>query len=184
MSEIRSSRTDPKNGLENGLNVVLENDVATIDPRDDLISRQSSRDNPDDPHDNRPIIGLYTAIGFPDSQLNGDDDAPAGTCAPGETLPDAPVGATHLSSLLGPQFTALVADAGEPVQLDAIRALAKGAVPVKVHAVNGVAAERIGALPGAAILVRPDGHVLARHRRLDPARMTDAVRRCCAGGTT
>jgi len=119
-----------------------------------------------------------TAIGFPGSPLNDSSDEPAAALvAPGDNLPDAPLGGTHLSSLLGPQFTALVAgraDAGT---------LADGPVPVAVHETTGVAAERLGLRAGAAVLVRPDGHVLARHGAFDPARIRAAVQRCCEGGT-
>jgi 3-(3-hydroxy-phenyl)propionate hydroxylase len=121
-----------------------------------------------------------TAIGFPDSPLNDPDDEPAAAAvAPGDNLPDAPLAGTHLSSLLGPHFTALVGGTAG----GAAAALADCRVPIEVREVSGIAAERLGLRPGTVVLVRPDGHVLARQRTFDPARIRAAVERCCQGGT-
>ena len=130
-----------------------------------------------------------TAIGYPRSSLNGVDEldgagGPRSGPAPGANLPDAAVaaGGEHLSALLGAHFSALVFDHADAITL---RALERADPPLRVLelAAEGPAGRRLAAKPGQVILVRPDGHVLARWSRLDLARISSTLRRCCAGAT-
>ena len=124
-----------------------------------------------------------TAIGYPHSPLNGADDPVFSTGpGPGANLPDAPVapGGRHLSALLGPHFSALVFD---EAGASALRPLEAGDPALRVLrlAAEGQAAQRLGARPGAVVLVRPDGHVLARWRRADRDAVRRAIENCCRG---
>ncbi len=122
-----------------------------------------------------------TAIGFPDSPLNvrGDDAGRAAGPQPGATLPNALLGEAHLSSRLAAGFTTLVfgqaavEDAGD-----------ESGVPHRVLAApaEGPLAEKFGASVGTTCLIRPDGHLLARWGRHDPASVRAAIAACCAGG--
>ena len=58
----------------------------------------------------------------------------------------------------------------------------KGTVSANVTAledVDGLVAQRYDARPGTTYLIRPDQHVCARWRALDPAKLTAAVLRAC-----
>ena len=135
-----------------------------------------------------------TAIAYPSSPLQTEDDAPwsAGP-APGAVLPTFPVGVRrgnrawdgHLLDLIGPAPT-VVLSAGDA---DAEARLARGAAEDGFRvvlvaggerpAVDGAdvavdthrrAAPLLGLdVPGAGYLVRPDGHVAARWRAFAPA---------------
>ena len=126
-----------------------------------------------------------TAIGYPDSPLNGADDAPFGAGpAPGENLPDAPATpeGQHLSALLGPHFCALVFDSASAA---ALQPLEQDEPPLRVAviAAQSAAARRLAAQPGTVYLVRPDGHVLARWRAVNADAVRRELARCCDGAT-
>lgn len=137
------------------------------------------------------------------SCLNTPDiDSFAGCMVPGAPMADAPVSVNGRDGWLLPQvgnrFFALyyVAD---PAMLDAaaseaLTTLSSGGIPVQPLVVSpqpgtgnggipaiqdsrGVFALRYDAKPGTLYLVRPDQHVAARWRRLDPARVRAAVAR-------
>ncbi len=107
--------------------------------------------------------------------------------APGIILPECPVTsggvATHITSLLGHQFTLFVF--GETAQVPpgvaaSAAALAKR-VPLDVRAIaraddhTGKLFPMYGAQPGTAYLVRPDGHVMARWLSLAPEELAAAL---------
>jgi 3-(3-hydroxy-phenyl)propionate hydroxylase len=122
-----------------------------------------------------------TPIGFPASPLNveGDDAAFQAGPRPGATLPNAPCGDAHLSSRLHAGFTTLVfgdAPAGD------IRLPEGVAHQLLAAPADGPLAERFGAARGTTCLIRPDGHLLARWRQPDAARIGAAVQHCLSGG--
>ena len=137
-----------------------------------------------------------------DSRLNTADDAVfAGNMVPGAPMDDAPIatadGESWLLQALGDRFQVLhyVADAADldAASVAALQSLAEGAIPVEpiVVAARGQAPaglrtltdakgrirERYDLQPGTTYLVRPDQHVTARWRALDPARVRAAVAR-------
>lgn len=144
---------------------------------------------------------------YRDSPLNTpDSDAFEGLMLPGAPAADAPVRVrgedTWLLTQLGQSdFAGLYfSDGGDlhPVRLEALRALAGGAVPARVLLVTpqavqpegadgilvledaeGLLAQRYDAQPGTFYLLRPDQHVCARWRRFDP----DLVRAALARAT-
>jgi 3-(3-hydroxy-phenyl)propionate hydroxylase len=139
------------------------------------------------------VPSIYT-----DSPLTTADDAEwAGMMEPGAPVDDAPIrvdGADGwLLDRLGNRFMLLVY-ANDPGTIDAaaLRALAADRVPVQTQVVTpdrgrpadgalvdiaGLFARRFDARDGTAWLIRPDQHVCARWRSLDPARVRAAVAR-------
>ncbi len=132
-----------------------------------------------------------------DSRLNtADEDAFAGNMVPGAPADDAPVAVDGrdgwLLDHLGNRFQLLVfVDDPAAVDAAALRSLDNGAIPVdaivvsaepgraaglsSVHDARGRYAQRYDARPGTAYLMRPDQHVAARWRRVDPAAVRHAV---------
>jgi 3-(3-hydroxy-phenyl)propionate hydroxylase len=137
------------------------------------------------------------------SCLNTPDIDPfAGCMVPGAPMADAPVSVNGRDGWLLPQvgnrFFALyyVADSAmlDAAASEALTTLSFGGIPVQPLVVSpqpgtgnggipaiqdskGVFALRYDAKPGTLYLVRPDQHVAARWRRLDPARVRAAVAR-------
>jgi len=134
----------------------------------------------------------HSAIPLTQSALNAFPERSAqfeAGPAPGNILPECPLiadgKATHLTSLLGPQFTAfLFTEAGElPRGLtEAVAALCARA-PLELRVISkaddhtGRLFPLYGAQPGTFYLVRPDGHVCARWLSAEPAELTAAVAR-------
>ena len=137
-----------------------------------------------------------------DSRLNTADDAVfAGNMVPGAPMDDAPIESVGsepwLLQMLGDRFQLLhyVADAADldAASVAALQSLAEGPIPVEpiVVAARGRAPaglrtlidakgrirERYDLQPGTTYLARPDQHVAARWRALDPARVRAAVAR-------
>ena len=127
-----------------------------------------------------------------------DSDAFDGWMLPGAPLDDAPVRAGGRAGWLLPHtghgFVLMLFGAPDAAQLDALDALAHGAVPVQPLVVlppgsagvadlawledgEGLVARRFDARPGTAYLVRPDQHVAARWRRFDAAAVRAALAR-------
>ncbi len=137
------------------------------------------------------------------SSLNTPDgDAFTGPMVPGAPAADAPVRvggqADWLLNHLGGSFTGLYFAGGEgelpAAALSAFEQLARASIPVAVRVVTapgsalhlpagvvrledaeGLAAQRYDACPGSFYLLRPDQHLCARWRSLDPERVRRAV---------
>ncbi|MFZ5509170.1 MAG: FAD-dependent oxidoreductase [Pseudomonadota bacterium] len=137
------------------------------------------------------------------SSLNTPDgDAFTGPMVPGAPAADAPVRvggqADWLLNHLGGSFTGLYFAGGEgelpAAALSAFEQLARASIPVAVRVVTapgsalhlpagvvrledaeGLAAQRYDARPGSFYLLRPDQHLCARWRSLDPERVRRAV---------
>lgn len=120
-----------------------------------------------------------TAIAFPDSPLSTPDrDAWASGPPPGATLPDCPVTLRH-GNLAGPGHLLDViglrpvlywfADEAPPAETDLpLDVVPIGGAPATALSLDdhaGRARSLLDGSPGAAYLVRPDGHVAARFRR-------------------
>jgi 3-(3-hydroxy-phenyl)propionate hydroxylase len=149
---------------------------------------------------------LSTATTLVTSSLNtADVDDFAGTMVPGAACLDAPVELNGkpgwLLDCLGEEFTllgfgvdAVVMADQMPVALRVVlvssgaplaRALSRPPPEgegvrgegVIVEDVQGLVARRFDARPGTCYLIRPDQHVCARWRMLDPARVEAALRR-------
>jgi 3-(3-hydroxy-phenyl)propionate hydroxylase len=141
-----------------------------------------------------------------DSPLNTPDaDDFEGGPVPGAPALDAPVtgdGGTWLLDYLHSGFSLLVfANArGEPPIRD-LEALASerlscmsvvagtskreiGRACRRIHDPTGLLVQRYDAMPGAVYLFRPDQHVCARWRGLDPGRVRDAIARAIAQPVT
>ncbi len=138
------------------------------------------------------------------SRLNSPDAAEfEGWMLPGAPIDDAPVAADGAGSWLlqhtGNRFVLMlfVDRAPTAAQLDAVQSLARDRIAVHtlhvllrggtpagaadgvetVEDVQGLAAQRFDARAGTAVLLRPDQHVAARWRTLDPAAVRAAVAR-------
>jgi len=134
------------------------------------------------------------------SSLNTPDvDAFAGDMLPGAPMDDAPVGGDQpwLLGLLGNRFQLLYytedAAALDAATVQTLRALADAPIPVEALVIarrgsapgglataldsKGRVRERYDLQPGSCYLARPDQHVAARWRRLDPAAVRAALAR-------
>ncbi len=112
-----------------------------------------------------------------DSPLNAAGDVWPGCLLPGTPAVDAPVlRAGRVDWLLrqvgGPGFSLLVFGAATP---DVPGVTTVRIAPDALHDYRGLAAARYGGLPGACVLLRPDGHVLAGFRAFDAGRIGAAV---------
>ena len=118
------------------------------------------------------------AIHYQSSALSAASDAFEAGPPPGAPLDDALVrdGVFVTDLLAGDAFT-LLCFGSEPMAL----ARDAGAVPCRAVAapVSSPAARAYGATEGTAYLVRPDGHVCARWRRADAARVQAAIAQAC-----
>ncbi|HMO47355.1 MAG TPA: FAD-dependent monooxygenase [Rubrivivax sp.] len=126
------------------------------------------------------------AVAYTGSPLSTPDtDAWTAGPAPGEVLPEVPVGGPvgHVTEVVGPGFVLLHFGAPPPwTAIDSLRV-----VPVLEHAdaqwplalidARARLARAYGAAPGSAYLLRPDGHVAARWQRCSEAGLRAALRR-------
>ena len=124
-----------------------------------------------------------------ESPLNTpDEDDFAGWMRPGAPADDAPLDAGRwLLGELPEGFTLLLfADDTGARPEAALQALAGDAIAphCRVLPAQGLAAERYGARPATAYLLRPDQHVAARWRRLDACRVRAAIDRATARATS
>ncbi|MEZ5626634.1 MAG: FAD-dependent oxidoreductase [Rhodocyclaceae bacterium] len=135
-----------------------------------------------------------------ESSLNtADAEAFAGNMVPGAPMDDAPIetdtGEPWLLNVLGNRFQLLyfIEDAGtlDAATAHTLAALGEGSIPVQALVVartgmapaglktltdsRGRIAERYDGQPGTCYLARPDQHVAARWRALDPAAVQRAV---------
>ncbi|MDM0106746.1 FAD-dependent monooxygenase [Variovorax sp. J22R24] len=128
------------------------------------------------------------AVCYDASALSSDSDELASGPHPGEVMPDQPLArGLHLTDRLRPNFTVLVLNMrGTDAALAADIATAQaGPVPVVMHELPPGSAEEsvfqaLGAEQGAIYLLRPDGHVAARWRRVPQGALLRALARAAA----
>ncbi len=127
---------------------------------------------------------LSTPSSYRDSPLSTPDADPwSEGPPPGAPIPDAPLSdpsgrGLFLSEALGRDFTLLMAGGEAP-------ALPRDVVPIDLlgpwRDPEGLAVRRFGLADGGAVLIRPDGHVAARFRRLDGPSLAEALQRARGG---
>ena len=131
----------------------------------------------------RPLVNsgrLSRPARLLDSPLNArNGDEWPGCLPPGTPAVDAPVSVAGrpdwlLRHAAGPGFSLLVF--GGPATPDTPGVKTIRIAPDALHDVRGLAARRYGALPGACVLLRPDGHVAALFHHFDRERVTAAAR--------
>jgi 3-(3-hydroxy-phenyl)propionate hydroxylase len=121
---------------------------------------------------------------YAESPLSTPDDAEwEGGVSPGAPIPDAPLidaagKALFLTEALGQDFT-LLHKANGPA-LDVPEGVAVIGVGTEFSDTEGLVDKRFAIPEGGGYLIRPDGHVAARFKRLASMALTDAMRR--AGG--
>ena len=120
-----------------------------------------------------------TPYTYADSPIvSADDPDFDGGPVPGAPMPEARVGAGFLSDLLGSGFTLFTFGAGLG------ETLADDDLTIVALQPGSEAAEVLGAGPGTAYLVRPDGHIAARWTRPSPAGVRAALNRSIGGTRT
>jgi 3-(3-hydroxy-phenyl)propionate hydroxylase len=158
-----------------------------------------------------PAVLRESPLNTPDEDAFSGSMVPGASCVDAPVI-DARTGNARedwLLGHLGDRFTGLVfSRAGSPFDtqtVDALQQLARGPMPldfvvmldgdaavpaglpentVILRDVQGLAAQRYGAADGAFYLIRPDQLVCARFKRVDVARVEDALKRTlCVQGT-
>jgi 3-(3-hydroxy-phenyl)propionate hydroxylase len=125
------------------------------------------------------------AVAYGESPLSTlDAEAWTSGPAPGEVLPEVPVGGPvgHVTEAVGPGFVLL--HFGAPpawddvgVRIVPVLAQAEARWPQALVDSDGQLARAFDALEGSAYLLRPDGHVAARWKRADAASVRAAWQR-------
>jgi 3-(3-hydroxy-phenyl)propionate hydroxylase len=138
-----------------------------------------------------PAFLVHSALNTPDTEVF------AANMVPGAPMDDAPVRLhgrdAWLLDQLGNRFVLMVfVDGGHglsPTQRTSLQALAQAPIPVHLLTVGqggdiqdpqGLAAGRYDGRPGTAYLIRPDQHVAARWRGVDPDAVQAALARATA----
>jgi len=132
------------------------------------------------------------AVTYTGSPLSTPDtDAWSGGPAPGEVLPEVPVGGpvAHVTETVGPGFVLLHFDAptawdfGDDLRVVPVLARADARRPQALIDREARLAREFDALDGSAYLLRPDGHVAARWKQADEAAVRAALQRALGHDT-
>lgn len=165
---------------ENILNSTRSTDFMTPKSEISMLFRDAVLDLAADYAFARPLVNsgrLSMPSVYDGCDLTGEDElCGLAVSRPGAPCPDAPLGEGYLLDKLGSGFTLLtLGDVEKPLAM-----VCHGIAPQHLHVAtpsDPLRERYLGSAPGAAYLIRPDHHIVARWNVVDEAAISSAIAR-------